>query len=72
MTSHARNRRRLMEWERFHKRYPLSGKHVMAAGAERLHTAHVMTHARCVEQGRYYPIGIRRPPWTLVRRDVQS
>jgi thioesterase domain-containing protein len=69
MTSHARNLKRLMQWERFHARYPMSGKHVMAAGKERLHTAHVMAHARCVEQGRAYPMGIRTSPWMLQQRD---
>lgn len=59
-----------MQWERFHKRHPMSGKHVIAAGKERLHTAHVMTYWRCVTQGRFYPVGIRREPWTppLLRR----
>jgi hypothetical protein len=65
MTSHVKNRRRLMQWERFHKRYPRSGKYVVSAGKERIHTGHVMAHSRCVEQGRYYPIGIRRSPYML-------
>lgn len=72
MTSHARNRKRFMQWERFHVRYPMSGRHVMAAGEERVHTAHVMCHARCVEQGRFYPIGIRRSPWMLRRRKAKD
>jgi hypothetical protein len=65
MASHQRNKRRAMQWERFHQRYPKSGKYIVAAGKERIHLGHVLAHARCVEQGRYYPIGIRREPWTL-------
>lgn len=65
MASHQRNKRRAMQWERFHQRYPMSGRHIMAAGKERIHNGHALAHSRCVFQGRAYPRGIRRAPYML-------
>jgi hypothetical protein len=58
MASHQRNRRRLMQWERYHKR-----SRAMHAGPRRFvyHRGHVMTYDKVSRQGRYYPIGIRQP-----------
>jgi hypothetical protein len=60
--SHARAKRRLMQWERFHQAHPTSGKHQI--GPVRYHSAHVNAHARVSYIGRAAPNGIREP-WTL-------
>jgi hypothetical protein len=65
MTSHVKNRRRFMKWERYHTRFPASGKYPICGGAVRIHNGYAAAFERCTHQGRYYPIGIRRTPWML-------
>jgi hypothetical protein len=58
--SHQRNRKRLLQWERYHAR-----SRAMGAGPTQFvyYNGHVNAAWKVQHQGRYYPIGIRRNPW---------
>lgn len=59
--SHVKNKRRAMQWERYHQRWPQSGREIPESN-ERIHGGHTRAIHRFLFQGRP---GVRRDPWYL-------
>lgn len=53
MTSHARNKRRLIQWRRYELRHHIT----------RIHRGYARAFEKASFQGRYAPIGIRSTDW---------
>jgi hypothetical protein len=60
----SKAKRRLMQWERLHKKYPQSGRYKI--GRTWMHTGHLKASVKFIYGGRSAPRGLRTP-WELSR-----